>query len=183
MAGFKIYNHQQSHFITFAVVEWVDVFTRPIYKDILVESLKYCQKEKGLNIYGWCIMTNHMHLLVSAKQGNNLSDILRDFKKFTASSILKDLEVNQKESRRNWMLWLFKEAGKRNPNNTMYQFWRQDNRPIEITSNEFFTQKMEYIHYNPVKEGFCEKAIDYPYSSARWYEDRSGLIKIDEILI
>lgn len=183
MTGFKIYNHQQAHFITFAVVEWIDVFTRPMYKDILVESLKYCQQEKGLNIHGWCIMTNHVHFVISAEQGYSLSDILRDLKKFTASSILKYIEANKKESRKNWMLWLFKEAGKRNSNNKNYQFWRQDNRPMEITSNEFFTQKMEYIHYNPVKEGFCKKAIDYPYSSASWYEDKSGLIEIDEILI
>ncbi len=68
MAGFKIYNHQQAHFITFAVIEWIDVFTRPAYKNIVVESLQYCQKEKGLNIHGWCIMTNHIHLVISEKK-------------------------------------------------------------------------------------------------------------------
>lgn len=183
MAGFKIYNHQQAHFITFAVVEWIDVFTRPDYKNCVVESLKYCQKEKGLNIHGWCIMTNHIHLMISAKKDCSLSNILRDFKKYTASTILKDLEINKKESRRNWMLWLFREAGKRNSNNKKYQFRRQDNRPMEITSNEFFHQKMEYIHYNPVKEGFCKKAVEYPYSSASWYEDKTGMIEINEILI
>ena len=153
------------------------------YKTIVVESLQYCQKEKGLNIHGWCIMTNHIHLVISAKEDCSLSDILRDFKKFTASAILKDIESNKKESRRNWMLWLFREAGKRNSNNKKYQFWRQDNRPMEITSNEFFHQKMEYIHYNPVKEGFCRKAVDYPYSSASWYTYITGLIRIDEVLI
>lgn len=183
MAGFKIHNHQQAHFITFAVIEWIDIFTRPIYKEIVVKSLQYCQKNKGLRIYGWCIMTNHIHLVISAKEENNLSDILRDFKKFTASSVLKKLENNTKESRKNWMIWLFGEAGKRNSNNKKYQLWRQDNRPMEVTSNEFFHQKMEYIHYNPVKEGFCKRAIDYPYSSASWYEDKTGLIEIDEILL
>ena len=148
MSGFKIHNHQQAHFITFAVVDWIDVFTRPAYKQTIIESLTYCRKEKGLQIYGWCLMTNHLHLVISARKGYNLSDILRDFKKYTSKTILEDLENNSKESRREWMLWMFKKAGFHNSNNKKYQFWRQDNRPMEITSNAFFTQKMEYMHYN-----------------------------------
>ena len=117
MAGFKIHNHQQVHFITFAVVDWIDVFTRPAYKQIIVESLKFCQKEKGLRIHGWCLMTNHIHLVVSALEGRNLSDFLRDFKKYTAKAILKDLQTNKKESRSSWMLWMFRRAGEANSNN------------------------------------------------------------------
>lgn len=78
---------------------------------------------------------------------------------------------------------MFKKAGSKNPNNTTYQFWRQDNRPMEVTSNSFFNQKMEYIHYNPVEAGFCKKPQDYPYSSAQWYIDKTGLLDIEEILI
>ena len=180
---FRIHNHQQVHFITFAVVDWIDVFARPTYKDVVIESLTFCQKEKGLRIHGWCLMTNHIHLMVSAKEGGNLSDILRDFKKYTAKTILKDLEQHKRESRRTWMLWMFRKAGSENSNNKKYQFWRQDNRPMEITSNKFYHQKMEYIHYNPVKEGFCYKATDYPFSSALWYHEKKGAIEINEILI
>ena len=180
---FKIHNHQQAHFITFAVVDWIDVFIRPAYKEVVVNSLLYCVENKGLRIHGWCLMTIHIHLLVSAKEGFNLSAILRDFKKFTANTILDDLESNKKESRRVWMLWMFKKAGSVNSNNQKYQFWRQDNRPMEVFSNEFFNQKMEYIHYNPVKEGFCYKPEDYPFSSALWYKKGKGLIEMDEILI
>lgn len=183
MTGFKIYNHQQAHFITFAVVDWIDVFTRPAYKQVIVDSLSFCQEKKGLRIHSWCLMSNHIHLMVSAKKDYNLSDILRDFKKFTAYSILNDLRSNPKESRRKWMLWMFKKAGSINSNNTTYQFWRQDNRPMEVRSNYFFNQKMKYIHYNPVKAGFCKKPEDYPYSSAQWYVDKTGLLDIDEILI
>ena len=180
---FRIYNHQQVHFITFAVVDWIDVFTRPVYKQVIVDSLEYCQNKKGLRVHGWCVMTNHIHLVVSAKEGVSLSDIVRDFKKFTARQILDDLQTNNKESRRKWMLWMFKKAGSKNSNNAVYQFWRQDNRPMEVYSNEFFTQKMEYIHYNPVKEWFCFRAEEYPYSSALWYKEKRGLIEIDELLI
>ncbi len=128
-------------------------------------------------------MTNHLHLVISAKEEGNLSDILRDFKKHTAKTILEDLQTNSKESRRKWMLWMFKQAGSKNPNNMAYQFWRQDNRPMEITSNEFFHQKMEYMHFNPVKEGFCYQPYEYPYSSALWYKEKKGLLEMDEILI
>lgn len=92
------------YFITFAVVEWVDVFTRKEYPNLVVESLQYCQKEKGLIIYTWCLLSNHLHLIISDQEGFTLSDILRDFKKFTSSSILKAIENNAQESRRNWML-------------------------------------------------------------------------------
>jgi len=85
-SGYKIRNPAGIHFITFAVVDWVDVFTRKEYRDKLIQSLQYCQKEKGLNIYSWCIMSNHVHLVVSAKN-NNTSDILRDFKKFTSKRL------------------------------------------------------------------------------------------------
>lgn len=183
MPGYRIYNQQQAHFITFAVVDWIDVFVRPIYKNVFVESLKYCKENKGLRIHGWCLMTNHVHLIISAEKGGSLSAILRDLKRHTAKTILEDLQQTKKESRRRWMLWMFKQAGKRNRNNEIFQFWQHDNRPMEIQTNWFYTQKMEYLHYNPVKEGFCYRAIDYPYSSARWYKEKKGLIEIDEILI
>jgi len=84
--GYKIRNKKEIHFITFAVVEWLDVFTRKEYRDILLESLRFCQKEKGLLLHGWCIMSNHVHLIASARN-ENLSDILRDFKKFTSKKL------------------------------------------------------------------------------------------------
>jgi REP element-mobilizing transposase RayT len=103
IGGYKIRNKEEIHFITFAVVEWVDVFTRKQYRDIVIESLRHCQKEKGLILYAWCIMSNHVHLMAAAKD-NNLSDILRDFKKFTSKQIITAIQNNEKESRREWML-------------------------------------------------------------------------------
>jgi putative transposase len=78
--GYKIRNQGASHFITFAVVEWIDVFTRKQYCDIVLDSLKHCQSERGLVLNCWCIMSNHLHLIASAKN-HDLSDIVRDFKK------------------------------------------------------------------------------------------------------
>ena len=178
--GYKIINNKEIHFITFAVVEWVDVFTRKQYRDIVLDSLGYCQKEKGLVIYSWCIMSNHVHLLVKARD-ENLSDVLRDFKKFTSKQIIQAIKENEKESRRDWMLKIFKEQGTINSRNKEYQFWRQDNQPKECYSPSFSVQKMDYIHQNPVGAGLVEKAEDYLYSSARNYKigEREGLVQIE----
>src|SRR5215203_5105062 len=109
------------------------VFTRKEYKDILIDSIKYCQEEKGLVLYAPCIMSNHVHLAAAAK-GNDLSDILRDLKKYTAKQIIKAIEESKTESRKDLMLAVFKNAGAQNSRNTDNQFWRQDNQPKEMYS-------------------------------------------------
>ena len=101
--GYKIRDQHAVHFITFGVVEWVDVFTRRTYADIVIQSLLYCINNKGLKLHGWCIMSNHIHLIISTANGN-LSDILRDFKKFTSKQIITAIENNKLESRKNWIL-------------------------------------------------------------------------------
>ncbi|MGB1315009.1 MAG: REP-associated tyrosine transposase, partial [Chitinophagales bacterium] len=149
MTGYRIGNQFAAHFITFAVVEWVDVFTRQDYSKIVIKSLAHCQKEKGLEIFAWCLMSNHIHLIVRSTTGD-LSGTLRDFKKFTSKAIIKAINENQTESRRNWMLWIFKSAGEKNSRNQTYQFWQQNNQPKELLSNKFIDQKIDYIHNNPI---------------------------------
>ena len=178
---YKIRNQEALHFISFATVEWIDVFTRPIYKEVIVESLKYCQQNKGMILYAWFLMTNHVHMILSSDGSNKQEDIIRDFKKFTSKRCLELIESNSNESRRNWMLWIFKSAGSKNSNNTTYQFWRQDNHPIELDSNKLMDQKLEYIHNNPVVEGIVDIPEEYLYSSARNYAGRQGLIEVELI--
>ena len=177
--GYKIRNQGAIHFITFAVVEWVDVFIRKDYRDIVLDSIKFCQLEKGLLLHCWCIMSNHLHLIVSAKN-ENLSDVLRDFKKFTSKQIIAAIEANKQESRRDWMLQIFKEEGEKNSRNTNNQFWRQDNQPQELYSAAFIFQKINYIHNNPVEAGIVEKPEHYLYSSAKdyFYTKKCGLLDL-----
>jgi len=178
VGGYKIRDIEGIYFITFAVVEWIDVFTRQQYRDIVLDSLRYCQKEKGLLIHGWCLMSNHIHLILSSKE-NNPSDILRDFKKFTSKQIIEAIQSNKKESRREWMLEIFAKQGKKNSRNSNFQFWRQENRPIEIFSTKFIVQKLNYIHNNPVEAGIVHHAVDYIYSSAvDYYGKGKGQIDI-----
>lgn len=176
--GWKIQNPDGIYFITFAVIEWVDVFSRKIYRDEVIKSIRYCQENKGLELFAWRVMTNHVHLLVRAQEGFNLSDILRDLKKYTSSQIVKQIENNKFESRRNWMIWLFKSAGQKNSNNAKHQFWRQDNHPVEMLTMDIFYQKIYYIHMNPVVEGVVDQPEYYLYSSARDYAGRTGLLAL-----
>ena len=122
--GYKIRNQAAIHFLTFAVVEWVDVFTRKDYRNIVLDSIRFCQAEKCWLLHCWCIMSNHVHLIVSAKHGN-LSDVLGDFKKFICKKIIEAIKQNKSESSREWMVRIFEEQGQKNSRNTNYQFWRQ----------------------------------------------------------
>ena len=102
---------KQLYFTTSTVIDWVDIFTRASYRHIVVDSLEYCQQQKGLKIYAWVLMSNHLHMVVSAEGEQTVGDILRDFKKFTNKKILKELEENEHESRRIWMIDRFRFAG------------------------------------------------------------------------
>lgn len=176
---YKFNNPDGVYFTTVTVVEWIDVFTRPVYKEIIVDSLKYIQKEKGLTIYAWVIMSNHLHIIASAEEGIKLSDILRDFKKFTSKKLITEIQESPDESRKNWLLWLFQSHGEKNPNNKLFQFWQQDNHPIELDTNEMTDQRLEYLHENPVKAGLVDEAHHYPYSSAIDYSGGQGMIDIE----
>jgi len=124
----------------------VDIFTRPHYKHTIVDSLEYCQQQKGLELYAWCLISNHLHLIASAKESCNLSNILRDFKKFTSKKIVATmLEIN--ESRRDWMLNCFEYAGRYNRKIKNFKFWQDGNEAKEIHSNAFLEQKRRWTTF------------------------------------
>ncbi|MCX6182092.1 MAG: transposase [Bacteroidetes bacterium] len=176
---YKISNPEGIYFITFSVVGWIDVFTRDRYREIFTNSLNYCTEKKGLILYGWVLMSNHVHFMCKAEKGN-LSDILRDLKRHTSKTILKSIE-EEIESRSKWMLYLFKEAGAKNSNNKEFQFWQQDNHPIQLSSNEMIDQRLDYIHNNPVTNGIVSEAQHYVYSSAIDYYGEKGMVEIVRI--
>ena len=165
------------YFVSFATVNWIDVFIRSQYCNIVVDSLKYCVDNKGLEVYAWCIMSSHVHLIISSEK-EHLSDIMRDLKRHTAKQLLKAIEGNDQESRREWMLWLFARAGKYNSNNEKYQFWQQNNHPIELATNDMIDQRLDYLHNNPVAAGIVAKPEDYIYSSAGDYAGIKGLVPL-----
>ena len=167
------------YFLTLTVVDWVDTFTREEYRQIIIDSLKYCQKEKGLEIYCWCLMSNHLHLIAAGKENGQytLSDILRDFKKFTSKAIVQMIK-DIPESRRKWLLDRFEFAGRYNKKIEFYKFWQDGNEPKDVYSAEFLQQKIEYIHNNPVRAGWVNEPQHYKYSSAIDYAGDKGLIEV-----
>lgn len=157
---YKILDQDALYFIRFTVINWLDVFIRREYRDIFLDSIRFCQKNKGLEVCAYCIMTSHIHMIVGRNGDPALEGIIRDIKKFTSSEIVKAIKNNSQESRKELLLWLFEKAGNANPNNTNHQFWQQHNKPIELTS-EFIHQKLDYIHDNPVEAGIVLSQEDY----------------------
>lgn len=156
---------------------WLDVFTRNEYKDLFIESLEFCQKNKGMEIHAWCIMTNHVHLVFRSVKGQKPELLIGDLKRFTSQSIVKSIQENPRESRKEFLLEFFKNEAEKSANVKHYQFWRHDNKPIELWSNEVIQQKIEYIHNNPVEEGIVFRPEDYKYSSAADYAGEKGLLE------
>ncbi len=178
MSRYKIVDQHGLNFVTLTIVDWVDVFIRKSYKDIIVESLRHCQQEKGLRIYAYVIMSSHLHMIVEATKSDiTLSDILRDFKKFTAKKILHEIEHSGSESRREWLMHRFAYRGKESANR-QYQFWQPDNHPKDLYTLPVIAQKIGYIHQNPVKEGWVAEADQYLYSSASNYTTGQGLLDV-----
>jgi REP element-mobilizing transposase RayT len=155
------------YFVTITIVGWIDIFTRPEQKLALIESLRYCQKEKGLEIYAYCLLSSHLHMVCSTKTGR-LADIMRDFKKFTSKKIIKIIE-EYPESRKEWLLDYFQNACDHLKRDQKYKVWQTGYHAEMLFSGNFIKQKIKYIHNNPVKEEIVSKPEDYLYSSARNY--------------
>ena len=183
MSGDKYFiNDQQGcYFVTFTVIYWIDIFTRKKYRDIIVDSLNYCIANKGLVVYGWVIMSNHIHLIISIKhESGNLSDVIRDFKKYTSKEISFTMQIIG-ESRREWILEAMNREALRIGRAKYYKLWRDDNHAVQIDGYIIkIDERLHYIHDNPVKDGLVENAWEYLYSSARDYEiDRKGLVNVE----
>ena len=170
--AYRVYDQHGVYFVTFTVHQWVDVFTRSAYSDLMLENLRYCQQHKGLKIYAWVIMSNHCHLIIST-EGFKLSDVIRDFKKYTAKKIYEAIEKNDVESRKRWLLWLLKK-------DDQIWFWEEGYHGEEITGKKFFDSKVNYVHNNPVRAGIVEKEEEYLLSSCGdFYGTRKGLLELE----
>ena len=178
---YKVGEDAIPHFVTFSVVGWIDVFSREQYKELFLESLKYCQEKKGMVLHAWVIMTNHVHLIISSIS-NKLEHVVRDLKKFTSKQIIKAIKENNAESRKEWMLNIFSYTGKNNSNNKEFQFWKQDYHPIELDTPEKMKQRLDYLHENPVRGGLVWEPWHYKYSSAiDYYTNEHGLLKVEHL--
>ncbi|MDA8592009.1 transposase [Flavobacteriaceae bacterium] len=175
---YKFHNESGAYFISFATVYWLDVFTRQVYFNVLEESIDYCKAEKGMEVFAYCFMPSHVHLIFRSSN-EDPSGLIRDFKGFTARKLIKTIEENPQESRKEWLLWMMERAGKKKSNVKQRQFWQQHNKPIELWSEKVIQQKIDYIHNNPVESGFVIDPVDWKYSSARNYQQDQTILEID----
>ena len=176
---YKFHNKSALYFVSFATVYWIEVFTRQVYFDVLAKSIDFCRAKKGMELYAYCFMPSHVHLLFRSSNEQPM-ELLRDFKKHTAKKIIEAIKNNPQESRKELLLWLFEKAGKEKANVTKYQFWQHHNKPIELWSEKVIKQKIDYIHNNPIELGFVTNSIDWKYSSARNFQDDHTVLEIDE---
>ena len=165
----------QPHFLTMSVVGKVPIFTNSGYMNVIVNALKFYQKEHQLKVYAFVIMDNHLHVIVSCQ--NDLSELMRLLKSYIAKEMLTFLSHDS----RPWILNLLNELKKKHKKSSTYQFWEEGNHPKLIQGMEMFNQKVEYIHNNPVKRGLVEKPEHWIYSSARHFAGLESLLDIDDL--
>jgi putative transposase len=163
------------------IVDWVDIFTRKVYKEVIVDALKYSIQEKNLELYAWVIMSNHIHLVACVNSPNQLSDFLRDFKKFTSKQIIEEIKEGN-ESRKDWLLDHFSFEAKRSRRARYYKLWRDGNHAMDLKNFDIdILQKIDYIHENPVRAGLVEYPEHYIHSSATDYNGKNGLLPVTVI--
>ncbi|MGK7390819.1 MAG: REP-associated tyrosine transposase [Candidatus Cyclobacteriaceae bacterium M2_1C_046] len=177
---YKFYDKEGLYFVSFATIHWIDIFVRELYFNIILESLKFCRENKRMEIYAWCIMPSHVHLIYRGKDSNP-GDILRDLKTHTSKQMQKEILENPHESRREWIIEMMEKAGANNSNVKHKQFWQQNNNPIQLWSPAVIDQKVDYIHNNPVEAGFVFEPYHWKYSSAIDYSGGKGLLQIDYV--
>ena len=174
---YKFTNNSKLYFVSFAVTNWIDLFIRNEYRNILPDSIKHCQTEKDLELYGWCLMTSHVHLIIGSS-GNALSNIMSVLKRNTSEELHKAITNNKTESRKEWMEWMIERAAKKTSNNAKFQLWQPENHPIELSTQKITWQKLDYINYNPAEAGFVNETTDWLYSSAIDSNNGKGLLDV-----
>ena len=175
MSELRKANTDRAFFVTLSVVGWLDIFTRNIYCEQFIESLEFCRKHKGLKVYAYCIMSNHIHMIL-ANDDAKLPAIIRDLKSYTAKKIIEMVVVGPVESRKEWLLYMFRYFANNTQQNSEYRFWQKTNHPTELETAKVFDQKMDYIHRNPVEAMLVNEESAWVYSSA----NPDSPFKVDE---
>ncbi len=162
----------QPHFMTCTVMEWLPIFTRPEVVKILLDCWQYQRDHKGLKLYGYVVLENHLHFIAQAP---NLAKCVQEFKSFTARQIIDYLKVHHAEQ----LLTRLCFAKRAHKTDREYQFWQEGVHAEMVFSDEIMREKLNYIHQNPVKRGYVDRIEHWRYSSARNYEGQGGVIDID----
>jgi putative transposase len=168
---YKIYSDQQPHFFTITIVEWIPLFMNPAIVALVLESLRFVQKERQVILDAYVIMEHHLHLIAS---GPDPGKTMKEFKSFTARKVIDFLKGHNSVP----LLEKLRRAKLRHKKESEYQLWQEGSHPEEIHNEKMLIQKIEYIHNNPVRRGYVDEPKHWRYSSARNYEGEKGLLEI-----
>ncbi|RYY69511.1 MAG: transposase [Chitinophagaceae bacterium] len=149
-------------YFTASVRNWLPLLAADKYKNIITDSLRFMVEDKRIGLNAFIVMSNHIHLIWQPLPGHTLSSIQLSFMKFTAQQIKFALAKDNPA---------LLEQCKVNKTDREYQIWKRKPLSIELSSDKVFLQKLEYIHYNPVKAGICKYPEEYHFSSALFYEN------------
>lgn len=159
------------HFLTQTVVAWLPVFSRPDLVEIVLDSWRFLQRERGIVILSWVIMENHLHWIAA---GPDLSKRVGESKSFTATSIIKRLQRMGAQT----LLQELSYFKLRHKTDQVHQVWQESSHPQVIETEAVMWQKLEYIHNNPLRRGYVDKPEHWRYSSARDYAGQKGLLDV-----
>ena len=168
---YKITDTAYPYFLTCTILGWLPVFTRPETVKMVLDSLHFLQENNRLQIYGYVVLENHLHLIAASK---DFPKEIGDYKSYTARIII-DFLIDHKVETLLKQLHFLKA---RHKSDRTYQLWQEGSHPQAIQNEEMMRQKLEYIHLNPVKRGYVDEAVHWRYSSARNYAGREGLVAV-----
>jgi REP element-mobilizing transposase RayT len=168
---YTIRETQLPHFLTCTILNWIPIFTRPETAAIILDALQYRQQHKGWKVYGYVILENHLHLIV---QADDLLAELPLFKSYTARQLIDYLKECNAERVLKQMAFFCKS----HKYDRDYQCWEEGSHPQLIQNEEMLRQKLDYIHFNPVKCGYVDEPVHWRYSSARNYAGLEGLMPV-----
>ncbi|MDZ7648249.1 MAG: transposase [Cytophagales bacterium] len=150
-----------TEFFTATCLKWQPLLQRNEYKDIIMNSLKFLIDDNRIWLYDYVIMPNHIHLMWCKQNAWVEKNIQQMFLKYTDQQIkFRLIEDNPKELAN--YLSTQKDRG--------YHFWERRAYSATMYNRKVASQKIDYMHYNPVKAGLCETPEQYLYSSYRFYE-------------
>ncbi|HUG70581.1 MAG TPA: transposase [Pirellulaceae bacterium] len=159
------------HFMTATIVAWLPVFSYPCFVEVILNSWRFLQTKREINILAFVIMENHLHWIAVGPQ---LSKRVGEFKSYTATSIIREMQKRQWKT----LLQELSYYKLRHKVDQTHQVWQEGSHPQVIETEDVMWQKIEYIHHNPLRRGYVDDPVHWRYSSARCYAGQSGLIDV-----
>ena len=169
-------------FWTSSIVEKIPVFRSATARREMVRIWEGCRARCGVKILGYVIMLDHVHIAVWAESAADVKRFLRQSLSIASSAIAGMTERAAARGDATAAEWLsafqMRARGK-----ARVRVWKERGRAFPLTRLDGLRQKLDYMHANPVKLGLAQTPEEWEFSSARWYCDGKGPLRIDDIVL